>query len=234
MIKVGDGKFMKLNLLDLGHMDYNETLALQEDLFAKRQQNLIGDTLILVEHNPVLTLGRKGLRENILASDETLAKEGIEVIRIGRGGDVTYHGPGQIVGYPIINIRDKKMGVKDFVYNIEEVIIRACEKFGVEAYRDDINNGCWVNNKKITAVGFKVKKWVTMHGFAFNVNTNLEHFKYIIPCGIADREATSLKAEKGRDFDIEEVKKEVVDRFCEVFDYDERIEVKEEAFKNGN
>lgn len=212
---------MKLKILDIGIKDYKETLQLQEDLFEKRQQNLIEDTLILVEHNPVITIGRAGHKENIIASEEMLEKENIKVIRIGRGGDVTYHGIGQIVGYPIINIRNKKMGVKDFVFNIEEAIIRTCEVYGIDAYRDDINNGCWVNNKKITAVGFKIKKWVTMHGFAFNVNTDLNHFKYIIPCGIKNREATSLQMELGKKVGIQETKKILINKFCEVFDYSE-------------
>ena len=219
---------MKLNLLTLGKRDYYEMLELQEKLFKKRQDNEIEDTIILVEHNPVLTLGRSADRHNIIASDEKLESEGIDVVKIGRGGDVTYHGPGQIVGYPIINIRDKKMGVKDFVYNIEETIIDVCSKYGLDSYRDDINNGVWIDNKKVTAVGFKVKKWVTMHGFAFNVNTDLEHFKYIVPCGIEGREATSLEAELGKKMDIEKVKEEVLKSFCKVFNYDEITSVDEE------
>ena len=219
---------MKLNFLNLGQRDYKEVLELQEQLFYKRINNEISDTFILVEHNPVLTLGRSANRDNIVVSDRVLNDEGIEVVNIGRGGDVTYHGPGQIVGYPIINIKDKNMGVKDFVYNIEEVIISTCKKYELDAYRDDINNGVWVNNKKITAVGFKVKKWVTMHGFAFNINTNLDHFKYIIPCGIVGRDATSLKEELNNDFDIEVVKKDVLDSFSKIFGYEEVISLKGE------
>lgn len=213
---------MKLQVLSLGKRDYNETLKLQEEYLEKRQKDEIEDTLILVEHNPVLTLGRSGKRENIIASDEALKSEGIEVVNIGRGGDVTYHGPGQIVGYPIINLKGHRLGVKDYVYNIEEMIIRLTHKeYGLESYRDEINNGVWVNNKKITAVGFSVKRWVTMHGFAFNVNTNLDHFKYIVPCGITGREATSLEFELGAKQDFKDVNEKVLKYFCEVFNYDE-------------
>lgn len=213
---------MKLQVLSLGKRDYIETLELQKDYLTKRQNDEIEDTLILVEHNPVLTLGRSGKRENIIASDEALESESIEVVNIGRGGDVTYHGPGQIVGYPIINLKGHRLGVKDYVYNIEEMIIRLTSReYGLESYRDEINNGVWVNNKKITAVGFSVKRWVTMHGFALNVNTNLDHFKYIVPCGIAGREATSLEAELGVKLDFEDVNKKVLEYFCEVFNYDE-------------
>jgi lipoyl(octanoyl) transferase len=213
---------LKLKVLSLGKYDYREALTLQEQYLKKRQNNDIEDVLILVEHNPVLTLGRTGKRENIIASDSTLEKENIEIINIGRGGDVTYHGPGQIVGYPIIDLKRHKLGVKDYVYNIEELIIRLTrEEYGIESYRDEINNGVWVNKKKITAVGFSVKRWITMHGFAFNVNTNLNHFNYIVPCGITGREATSLKSELGRDLDLEKVKDQIVKYFCEVFNYNE-------------
>lgn len=213
---------MKLQVLSLGKRDYNETLKLQEEYLKKRQNDEIEDTLVLVEHNPVLTLGRSGKRENIIASDEVLEREGIEVVNIGRGGDVTYHGPGQIVGYPIINLKGHKLGVKDYVYNIEEMIIRLTHKeYRLESYRDEINNGVWINSKKLTAVGFSVKRWITMHGFALNVNTNLDHFKYIVPCGIAGREATSLEAELGFKLDFNDVNQKVLKYFCEVFNYDE-------------
>lgn len=213
---------MKLQVLSLGRHDYKKTLELQEEYLKKRQNGEIEDTLILVEHNPVMTLGRSGKRENVIASDKILQDAGIEVIKIGRGGDVTYHGPGQIVGYPIIDLKRHKLGVKDYVYNIEEMIIRLTSReYGVESYRDEINNGVWVNKKKITAVGFSVKRWVTMHGFALNVSTNLNHFKYIVPCGIEGREATSLEAELGVKLDFEEVNRKVLKYFCEVFNYDE-------------
>jgi lipoyl(octanoyl) transferase len=213
---------LKLQVLSLGKYDYDKALKLQEEYLKKRQAGEVGDRIILVEHNPVLTLGRSGKRENIIASDEVLEREGIEVVHIGRGGDVTYHGPGQIVGYPIIDLKGHKLGVKDYVYNIEEMIIRlTSSEYGIESYRDEINNGVWVNNKKITAVGFSVKRWVTMHGFALNVNTDLNHFKYIVPCGIEGREATSLEAELGRKLDFQEVNEKVLKYFCEVFNYDE-------------
>lgn len=213
---------MKLRVLSLGKYDYEEALNLQEKYLKQRQNGEIEDTLILVEHDPVLTLGRSGKRENIIACDETLNKAGVKVLKIGRGGDVTYHGPGQIVGYPIIDLKGHKLGVKDYVYNIEEVIIRLMKsEYGLDANRDEINNGVWINNRKITAVGFSVKKWVTMHGFAFNVNTDLSHFKYIVPCGIVGREATSLESELGKTLDFKAANENVLKYFCEVFNYSE-------------
>lgn len=215
-------KALRLRVLSLGRYDYRRGLELQERMLKQRQDGEIIDTLVLVEHNPVLTLGKSGKRENIVASDQALSKEGIEIVEIGRGGDVTYHGPGQIVGYPIINIKNHKLGVKDYVHKIEELFIRLTDReYGLESYRDEINNGVWLNGKKITAVGFSVKRWVTMHGFAFNLNTNLDHFKYIIPCGISGREATSLAAELGRELDFDEASQKVVEYFCEVFNYDQ-------------
>ena len=187
---------MPINIVDLGKMNYREALEIQERLLALRQQNTIGDVLLLVEHPAVLTLGTRGQYENILASEAVLATHGIETFEVNRGGDVTYHGPGQLVGYPIMNLSCCDNDIKTFIWKIEETFIRLlADEFQIEASREDGKyTGVWVGNDKITAIGIAVKRWVTMHGFAFNIATNLEHFKLINPCGITDKGVTSLEA----------------------------------------
>jgi len=197
-----------LHLLHLGRIPYAEGLALQQKVVAARKQNLIGDTLLLLEHPPVLTLGRNASRSNILASDEFLAQRGIELHEINRGGDVTYHGPGQLVGYPIIDLRGDLPGKKgphlgpvDYVRLLEEVLIRTCGDFGVMTQRIAKRTGVWtvpggsIQEKKIAAIGVHVSQGVTSHGFALNVTTDLRDFEWIIPCGITDRAVTSLELE---------------------------------------
>lgn len=211
---------MELKIIDLGHKKYGEALEIQRKYLEKRKNNEIEDTLLLVEHDSVFTIGKSGNRNNILVTDEKLKEEDIEVIDIDRGGDITYHGEGQLVGYPIINLKNHRLGVKDYVYRIEEVIIRTLKKeYDIKGVRDDINNGVWVKDKKITAVGFSVKRWVTMHGFALNVNTNLNHFKYIVPCGIVGREATSIQEQLYRKVDFNFAKNAIKKYFVEVFKY---------------
>jgi lipoyl(octanoyl) transferase len=199
---------MYIHLLHLGRMPYAEGLALQQQVVAARKQNLIGDTLLLLEHPPVLTLGRNASRSNVLASDEFLAQRGIELHEINRGGDVTYHGPGQLVGYPIIDLRGDLPGKKgphlgpvDYVRLLEEVLIRTCGDFGIMAQRIAKRTGVWtipggsIQEKKIAAIGVHVSQGVTSHGFALNVTTDLRDFEWIVPCGIADRGVTSLELE---------------------------------------
>lgn len=211
---------MNLVVIDLGYKDYRESLKIQKDILEKRKNGEIEDTLLLVEHNPVFTIGKSGSRNHILISDEKLKEENIEVIDIDRGGDITYHGKGQLVGYPIIDLKNHKLGVKDYVEKIEEVIIKTLkEEYGIVGERDSINNGVWVENEKITAVGFSVKRWVTMHGFALNINTNLNHFKYIVPCGIVGREATSVEKKLSQKVDFEVAKRAIQKQFIEVFKY---------------
>lgn len=199
---------MYIQLLHLGRVPYAEGLAIQQQVIAARKQNLIGDTLLLLEHPPVLTLGRNAHRENVLASDEFLKRRGIELHEINRGGDVTYHGPGQLVGYPILDLRSEWPGKKgphlgpvDYVRMLEEVLIRTCGDFGVMAQRIAKRTGVWtisggsVQEKKIAAIGVHVSQGVTSHGFALNVTTDLRDFQWIVPCGITDREVTSLELE---------------------------------------
>jgi lipoyl(octanoyl) transferase len=199
---------MHIHLLHLGRISYAEGLAVQQRAVAARKAGTIGDVLLLIEHPPVLTLGRNSKRENVLASDEMLASRGVELHEINRGGDVTYHGPGQLVGYPIIDLRGDLPGKKgphlgpvDYVRLLEEVLVRTCGEFGVMAQRIPKRTGVWtigggnIQEKKIAAIGVHVSQGVTSHGFALNVTTDLRDFAWIVPCGIADREVTSLEVE---------------------------------------
>ena len=203
---------MHINLLTLGRVSYAEALAIQQQVIAARKQNLVGDTLLLLEHPPVLTLGRNAHRSNVLVSDELLAQRGVEVHEINRGGDVTYHGPGQLIGYPIVDLRGDLPGKKgphlgpvDYVRMLEEVLIRTCGDFGVMTQRICKLTGVWtlaggsMREKKIAAIGVHVSQGITSHGFALNVTTDLRDFEWIVPCGITDREVTSLELEADAD-----------------------------------
>lgn len=211
---------MRLNVLFLGKCEYREALAIQVKLLEKRQKGEIEDTLIILEHPPVITLGNQAEKSNIIASEEYLAQQGIDIIETNRGGDVTYHGTGQIVGYPIVDIRNLKIGVRDFVNGLEEVFIQLLQQeFGIDAKRDYGHTGVWIDNSKILAIGLAVKRGVTMHGFAFNVNTNLQHFNFIVPCGITDKGVTSVEKIMGKTYSIVDMNKKVVDYFVKVFNY---------------
>lgn len=214
---------VQLNVLILGKCEYEEALKIQYEILEKRQQNKINDTLILVEHPPVITLGRNAVKENVKASKTYLDEHGISVQNISRGGDVTYHGYGQVVGYPIVNLKSKGVGIRVFVKNLEEVFIRMLKDIhGVEAGRDEEHTGVWVNDNKIVAIGLAVKRSVTMHGFAYNVNTNLNHFDLIVPCGIRDKGVISLqKIKGGTPIDLENECKSIVKYFCDLFSYDD-------------
>lgn len=200
-------------------MPYAEALALQRALVADRQADRTGDLLLLVEHPHVLTLGVRGDggRAHILATADVLAARGIEICETGRGGDVTYHGPGQIVGYPIIDLKPDRCDVHRYVRDLEEVLIRTAADFGVSATRVEGCTGAWVGQEKLAAIGVRIARWVTSHGFALNLSSDLDYFKLIVPCGIADRGVTSLTRVLGRDLDRLEVERRIVDRFCEVF-----------------
>ena len=192
-----------ISLVNLGRLDYAAALERQEQVCALRQQEQIGDVLLLVEHPPVLTLGRNSDREHLVAGEDTLARRGISLFETNRGGDVTYHGPGQLVGYPILNLRSftPPLGIVVYLRWLEEVLIRACADFGVLTQRVPGRTGVWtmpggeVAEKKIAALGVHVARGVTTHGFALNVTTDLEDFHLIVPCGIRDRGVTSLEME---------------------------------------
>lgn len=203
---------MHINLLTLGRIPYTEAMAIQQQMIAARKQNLIADTLLLLEHPPVLTLGRNAHRSNVLASDDMLAQRGVELHEINRGGDVTYHGPGQLIGYPILDLRGDLPGKKgphlgpvDYVRLLEEVLIRTCGDFGVMTQRICKLTGVWtiaggsIREKKIAAIGVHVSQGITSHGFALNVTTDLRDFDWIIPCGITGRTVTSLELEADSD-----------------------------------
>ena len=204
----------------LGIVPYDEALRMQRALVEERRAERVPDLLLLLQHPAVITLGVKGDggRSNIVAADEQLSALGIDVAETGRGGDVTYHGPGQIVGYPIVDLRPDRCDVHRYVRDLEEVMIRVCADYDVEAARIPGLTGVWVGDEKIGAIGVRISRWITSHGFAFNVSTDLRHFQLIVPCGIADRGVTSLAAVTGRAIPIEEVEDRLVANFAAVFD----------------
>lgn len=210
----------------LGTVPYGDALALQRSLVEERKADRIPDTLLLLEHPPVITLGVRGDggRANIVATTSRLAELGIEVAETGRGGDVTYHGPGQIVGYPIVDLRPDRCDVHRYVRDVEAVMIRVCAEWGVDAGRIKGLTGAWVGAEKIAAIGVRISRWVTSHGFALNVSTTLDHFALIVPCGISDRGVTSLERVVGRPVPMRDVEEALIRRFCEVFEREPTME----------
>ena len=217
---------------DLGRMGYSECWDLQRSLFdyvldAKRTgvvgENLVGHEagwLLLVEHNPVYTLGKSGKNENMLVSEAYLRSIGAEFFHIDRGGDVTFHGPGQVVGYPILDLEQLGIGLREYIDSIEEAIIGVCREWGIEAGRVAGASGVWIDGdtpraRKICAIGVKSSRYVTMHGFALNVATDLKYFNHINPCGFVDRGVTSIEREVGHKVDFEQVKMQVVKHLSE-------------------
>ena len=199
-------------------MKYAEALEMQKALVEERRAGRIHNLLLLLQHPPVITLGvRKSSRDHVTATGAQLAARGVEVHDTGRGGDVTYHGPGQIVGYPILDLRPDRCDVHRYVRDLEEVMIRVCADYGITAGRVGGMSGAWVGAEKIGAIGVRISRWITSHGFAFNVNTDLRDFQLIVPCGIADRGVTSLRKLLGRELPINEVEDRFVARFAEVF-----------------
>jgi lipoyl(octanoyl) transferase len=189
----------------LGRVPYAQGLDLQARLVAERQEGRIPDTLLLLEHDPVFTLGRNARLEHVLRSREALEAQGFDVFETGRGGDVTYHGPGQVVGYPILDLSPDRCDVHRYVRDLEEVMIRTCADYGIEAGRVAGMSGAWVGDEKIGAIGVRIARWVTSHGFALNVSTDLAPFGMIVPCGIRGRGVTSLERQLARPVAAEEV-----------------------------
>ena len=213
---------MKLTILNKGITDYGEALELQKNLLAKRQNEEINDTLILLEHPPVITKGKRTGDHHIVLSDTILKSQGIGLYEIDRGGEATYHGPGQLVGYLIFNLYSKQRELKKFIGNVEEIFIHLLkEEYGITADRDLRHRGVWVGNEKITAIGISIHKAVTMHGFAFNINTNLDHFKWIVPCGITDKGVTSIEKITGNIQEMEKIKHLTGKYLAKIFNYDE-------------
>ena len=202
---------------------YEEALALQRSLVEERRAGTIGDTLLLLEHPHVVTLGVRGDggRSHLLASPETLAARGVEVHETGRGGDITYHGPGQLVGYPILDLKPDRCDVHRYVRDLESVLIRTASDYGIDAGRIDGLTGVWVGGEKLAAIGVRIARWITSHGFALNVATNLDYFKLIVPCGIADRGVTSLSRLVDHPVDMAEVAQRTVRHFANIFSFNE-------------
>ena len=207
----------------LGRVDYDAALALQQELVEQRRAGRIGDTLLLLEHPPVITLGvrTRGKPSNVIASADELQAAGVQVVDTGRGGDVTYHGPGQLIGYPILDLRPDRCDVHQYVRDLEEALIRAAARFGVEGRRVTGLTGVWVGpagrEEKLAAIGVRISRWITSHGFALNVSTDLGNFGLIVPCGIADRGVTSLDRLLGRSLPMPEVEDAVVQAMAAVF-----------------
>ena len=204
----------------LGVIGYQDALDLQQHLVEDRKAGRIADQLLLLEHPPVITLGVRARsdRSHLLETPESLAARGVALFETGRGGDVTYHGPGQLVGYPILDLKPDRCDVHRYVRDLEEVLIRTVGVFGIEAGRVAGLTGIWVGSEKLAAIGVRISRWVTSHGFALNVNTNLDHFRLIIPCGIADKGVTSMERLLGRKVPMVEVEDQAARQFALVFD----------------
>jgi lipoyl(octanoyl) transferase len=234
-------------IADLGLIGFADAFALQRRLVAARKADVIGDVLLLCEHPHVITLGRNGSREHLLASERVLQQKGVEFHATNRGGDITYHGPGQIVGYPVLNLSAIRRDVVWYVRMLEEVMIRTCSDFGVRAGREGGKTGVWVqaekagnspqwaqseHAEKIGAIGVHLSRWVTSHGFAFNVSTDLRFFDLIVPCGIAGRSATSLEKVLDRRVARNEVAPQLVKYFGEVFGLETKAASRDELLES--
>jgi lipoyl(octanoyl) transferase len=221
-----------ISLIQLGTVDYATGLRLQQQLVALRKEGKIGDVLLLLEHSPVITLGRNAKAANVVASHDLLAQRGVELFECDRGGDVTFHGPGQIVGYPIFDLRGfaasdgkrKTLGAVEFVRRLEEVLIRTCADFAIPAKRLAGLTGAWTDpahgtilEAKLAAIGVHISRFVTSHGFALNVNTDLSYFNLIIPCGITSKPVTSMQQELGKPLDLNAVAESISRNFGTVF-----------------
>lgn len=223
--------YREIDYVDLGIIDYREAWDLQKNTFDLRRNGDIADTLYLLEHPHTYTLGKVADKKNLIGDDEYLRKNKISVYEIDRGGDITYHGPGQIVGYPIIDLSQWKQDTHLYLRSLEEVIILTCRDYNLETGRIDGLTGVWIENRKIAAIGIKVSRWITMHGFAFNVNTDLNLFNGIIPCGIQDKQVTSLEKELNSPIDIADVKQKILKNFATVFSYSKLNVRNQEIYK---
>jgi lipoyl(octanoyl) transferase len=199
---------------------YAEGLQIQEQLVAERQAGRIVDVLLVLEHEPVFTMGRNSRAENVLLSPEALRAQGYEIFETGRGGDVTYHGPGQVVGYPILELPPDRRDVHRYVRDLEEVMIRACADYGIAAQRIAGKTGAWVGTEKVGAIGVRIARWVTSHGFALNVANDLAPFSLIVPCGIRDHGVTSLARLLGREVAVDQASVRLAAHVADVFDLD--------------
>lgn len=211
----------KLSIIEAGLVQYDTALNIQEDFLLKRINNEIEDSLILLEHPPTITLGRSGRTENLLVDEKSLSKHGIAFTRIKRGGDITYHGPGQIVGYPIIDLNNHEKDVHKYLRKLEEVLILTLKDFDINGRRIEKLTGVWVKRSKIASIGVAVRRWVTYHGFALNINTNLDFFDLMVPCGIQNVRMTSIKdwLSSNEDIDINLVTESIKNNFVKIFGF---------------
>ena len=210
----------QLLVVNIGRTKYAEAWELQKQIFSARLEQRISDVLLLTEHDPVFTLGKGADGNHLLANDNELSEKKIDMFWIDRGGDVTFHGPGQIVGYPILDLNQHYQDIHRYLRDLEEMIIRTLNDYGIAGGREKEFTGVWVKNDKIAALGVKVSKWITMHGFAFNVSTDLSFFDRIIPCGIFHKGVTSLQQVLGTPVDIPEVHHHLVKHFSEIFSFE--------------
>lgn len=228
-----DGESRHAWLLVLGRAPYDEVHKLQIELVELRRRDLIDDVLILVEHEPVITCGRRAERANIVASDERLQELGVAVREVERGGDVTYHGPGQVVGYPIVRLRDHLAGASDYMHRLEDTVAAVVESYGLSTSRRKDAIGVWVGDNKICALGVRVRRGITFHGLALNVDPDVTHWALIIPCGIRDGGVTSLAAELSDPPTLREVRNRLATQFAEGFGWDLEPAVPEDLLRLG-
>jgi len=223
----------KVWLVNLGTVPYADALALQHRVVEARKRGALNDTLLLLEHPPVFTLGRNAKDSNVIASQEFLKQVGIDVFRVERGGDVTYHGPGQLVGYPILDLHNFRLDVGWFVRSMEEMLIRTLGDFGIHGKRIEKLVGVWLDTPtgeaKLVQIGARIEQWITYHGFALNVDPNMAHFDLIVPCGISDKAVTSMARVLNRPIDMQAVRQCVAEKFGEVFGA-EIVEISSEEF----
>ncbi len=210
----------KCHVMRLGKVDYDEAVTKQMELVERVQADKDLAYLLLLSHNHVFTIGRFGSRDNILASENILNERGVIVRRTRRGGDITYHGPGQIIGYPILSLSRRRLNIRKYFSKLESLLISVLSRYGIEGRCDDDYPGAWVGEEKVAALGVGISKWVAFHGFALNVNTNLSHFDMIVPCGITHRRVTSMAKILGRSLDEEEVTQAVEEGFLSEFDFE--------------
>ena len=220
-----------LHVRFMGRIGYDDGLRMQRELAEQRKQVIIEDTLLLLEHEPVVTLGRNGRRDSIKGTSDDFAQSGVDLVESDRGGDATYHGPGQVVGYAILDLRPDRKDIRRYVRSLEDVMIATLAEYGVQSDRLDGAPGVWLSDpaRKIGAIGARVSRWVTHHGFALNVNTDLSHFDLIVPCGIADKGVTSLAQELGRRVSIIEVMERLASHFCREFERTSVIQTEVQA-----
>ncbi len=209
-----------LSYINANEITFSDAWKLQQTIFDKRKSGAIDDTLILLEHPHTYTLGKTAKREHLIYNEKQLEEQGISVFDIDRGGDITYHGPGQIVGYPIIDLNNWKKDTHLYLRELEQVLIDMLKEYGIESGRKEGLTGVWIEDRKIAAIGIKISSWITMHGFAVNINTDLGLFSGIIPCGIRDKKVTSLAKELNAEVVIGEVKTKIVNQFMNHFGYD--------------